>query len=257
MRPNARGNLGPSAMAARGTTAPMRLMLRNHRRCQRHFHHLMPRRFGIAGLGRLRQRSLATLTRGGPIVHGLVDPTEWKTSARMTRMTGLSARFAPGRRFAWTLGRLRWIARRRPRGVRRVLLELRFEVPNALLQLGDSGLKRRPHLPDDFIPLPTPRTLRLRRHLYFIGPAPRYTTRESGGVNGYRNSKAADPLHSGATCSRAVFGFGQRSQGASMCFRQVNQSAAHQGRRYTIMRTAPRSDPCPTVRSYGSSESID
>ena len=188
MRPNARGNLGPSAMAARGTTAPMRLMLRNHRRCQRHFHHLMPRRFGIAGLGRLRQRSLATLTRGGPIVHGLVDPTEWKTSARMTRMTGLSARFAPGRRFAWTLGRLRWIARRRPRGVRRVLLELRFEVPNALLQLGDSGLKRRPHLPDDFIPLPTPRTLRLRRHLYFIGPAPRYTTRESGGVNGYHST---------------------------------------------------------------------
>lgn len=123
----------------------MPLMLRNHRWHQRHFRHLMPCRFGIIRLGSFRQRRLATLTHGGPIVYNFVDSRKRKTSARMTRMTGLSAWFAPGRRLAWTLGRLRWIARRRTRGVRRVLFELRFEIPNALLELRNSGLKGYPH----------------------------------------------------------------------------------------------------------------
>ena len=110
------------------------------------------------------------------MVHDLVDPTQGKTFAEMARMSRLSARLASGRRFAGTPGRLQWVARRWTRGVRRVLLELRFQFPNTLLQLGDAGLERRPHQPDDFIPLPTPRTLRLRRHLYLIGSTPEGTT---------------------------------------------------------------------------------
>ena len=74
-------------------------------------------------------------------------------------------------------------------------MELRFEVPNALLQLryareqlGDLALQRDRRglqLPDDLIPLPTPRTLRLRRHFYLIGSTQRRKTPEQGGVNDY------------------------------------------------------------------------
>ena len=156
-------------MTAVGTTSPMRLMLGHHGRRQRHFRHLMPGRFGIIVLRGLGQRPVASLAGRRPVMHNLVDPLGRKASPSMTRMPRLSARHAPGRRFAGTLERLRWIARRWPRRVRRVLLELRFQFPNPLLQLGDSGLKRRPHLPDEFLLLPTPRTLRLRRHPSFIG----------------------------------------------------------------------------------------
>ena len=115
VRPNVRGDLRPSAMTTSWTTAPMPPMLRNHRRGQGHLGHLMPPRFGIAGLGRLRQRSLATPTHGRPMVHDLVDSTEGKTFAGMTRMSRLSARFASRRRFAGTLWRLGWIAGGRTR----------------------------------------------------------------------------------------------------------------------------------------------
>jgi hypothetical protein len=52
------------------------------------------------------------------------------------------------------------------------LPELGVQLANLLLQLGHPRLKlghRRSQLKDNFIPLVTPRTLRLRRHSYPIG----------------------------------------------------------------------------------------
>ena len=77
--------------------------------------------------------------------------------------------------------------------VRRVLLELRFEIPDTLLQLHDSRQQRRPELSDDLIPLPTPPTLRLRRHFYVIGSTQRHKTHEQGGVNGYAKTSPLNP----------------------------------------------------------------
>ena len=144
----------------------MRLMFRHHRRCQRHLGHLMPGWFGIIVLPGSGQRPLASLADGWPVMHHLFDAIGRKASAGMTRMSRLSARHTPGRRFAGTLGRLRCIARRRTRGVRRVLPELSFEVPNTLLQRARMGLKpgdlplQHGHdgleLPDSLIPLLTP-----------------------------------------------------------------------------------------------------
>ncbi|HLC01933.1 MAG TPA: hypothetical protein VJK02_02765, partial [Anaerolineales bacterium] len=130
---NARWNLDPSAMTAVRTMTAVRQMFHDQGGRQRRLGRLVPGRFGIIVLRGLGQRSLASLADGWPVMHHLLDAIGRKASAGMTRMSRLSARLAPGRRFAGTLGRLRWIARRRTRGVRRVLPELGFEVPNTLL----------------------------------------------------------------------------------------------------------------------------
>ena len=153
------------AMTARGTMASLRLMLRDAGRHQRNFGPWMPRRFGIIGLGSLRQRCWTTLAGRGPLIHDGVHPIRGKASSSTTRMTELAARLTSGRFFRRTLGRLRRIRGRRTRRVRRVWVEPSLQLPNLPLQqrhprlkLDDLTLLRGdegPELSNDLIPLPT------------------------------------------------------------------------------------------------------
>jgi hypothetical protein len=102
---------------------------------------LMPRGFGVVGLGLLGQGMAAASAGGRHEGDDLMQTLGRQALLQGRRMSGLGGGFFPGRLFDNRLGRLGWIGGGRQGRVGGVFAELFFEGTDALLQGGESLLQ--------------------------------------------------------------------------------------------------------------------
>jgi hypothetical protein len=110
---------------------------------------LMPRGFGVVGLGLLRQEMAAASAGGRHEGDDRMQTRGRQALLQRRRMSGLGVGFFPGRLFDKRLGRLGWIGGGRQGGVGGVCAELFFEGTDALRLGGESLLQTS----DDLITL--------------------------------------------------------------------------------------------------------
>jgi hypothetical protein len=179
------GNFGPGDGAAATTGAAVGLVFGDFDRPRRQLGYLMPNRLRIISRRLGGQGSLTVSTPSGNKVDDFFELVGRPAQPQIPGMAGLPTRLTAGGFFDDRLGRVRWVGRRRQRGIGGIDAQARLEFAHQGLQLGHTALQ-----------LPTALTFRLW-HSQSLAEARRHSCASFYRVNGYSNSSSDSGKASG------------------------------------------------------------